>query len=116
MPAGFGPLVSGLLGRPGWHHYAAFDGEQLVATGAVSIWNGIDMLGFGATLPSHRGRGAQGALMARRIRDGIALGCRWLTTETGEDTPGQSNPSYRNMLRTGFRLAYVRPNYIYFPG
>ena len=47
--------------------------------------------------------------MARRIRDGADLGCRWLVTETGEDTPHHPNPSYHNMLRTGFLLAYQRP-------
>ena len=50
--------------------------------------------------------------MAQRIRDGMALGCRWLITETGEDTPEHPNPSYHNMLRTGFKLAYHRANYM----
>lgn len=114
MPPDYAPIASGLLGRPGWHHYAAFDGARMVATGALAVHDGVGMLGLGATLPSHRGRGAQGALMARRIRAGIALGCRWLTTYTGQDTPEQPNPSYRNMLRAGFRLAFLRPNYIFF--
>jgi hypothetical protein len=70
-------------------------------------------VGFGATLPSHRKRGGQGAIMARRIAEGIDLGCKWLVTETGEDSPERPNPSYHNMLRTGFQLAYQRPNYIH---
>jgi len=50
--------------------------------------------------------------MARRLHDGTALGCRWFVTETGEDLAAKPNPSYHNMLRVGFRLAYQRPNYL----
>jgi len=50
--------------------------------------------------------------MARRIADGIKLGCRHLVSETGEETPEEPNPSYRNMLRTGFELVYARRNWI----
>jgi hypothetical protein len=53
--------------------------------------------------------------MTERIREAIRQGCRWIITETGEDIPANPNPSYRNMLRSGFRLAYQRPNYIYQP-
>jgi len=64
------------------------------------------------TLPAFRRRGGQGAIMARRIRDAVQLGCRWVITETGEDLPDRPNPSYHNMLRAGFSLAYQRPNYL----
>ena len=36
-----------------------------------------------------------------------------LVTETGEDSPEQPNPSFHNMIRTGFSLAYQRPNYLW---
>jgi hypothetical protein len=109
------PLAEGLamsIGQPGWQHYLAWDGEQAVAGAALFVRNGIGWLGAGGTLPSHRRRGAQGALMARRIRDSAAAGCKWVITETGEDTPEQPNPSFHNMCRTGFQVAYLRPNYI----
>ena len=70
-------------------------------------------LDFAATLPEYRGRGAQAALLARRIVDAAQLGCRWLVVETAEETPQRGAPSFRNMLRFGFRQAYVRPNFIY---
>ena len=73
----------------------------------------VAWLGFGCTLESHRNLDAQGALFARRIQDGLLLGCKWFVTETGEDTPDSPNPSYRNMLRTGFELAYLRRNYVH---
>ena len=72
----------------------------------------VAWLGYGATLESHRGRGGQSAMFARRLADARAAGCRLAITETGEDTPEEPNPSYRNMLRAGFELAYLRPNFV----
>ena len=107
-----GPWIGAAVGRPGWHAYLAFDGSLPVACGLLHVEDGVGWLGTGGTLPSHRGRGAQGALLARRIEDAIAVGCRHIATETGEETAGAPNPSYRNMLRTGFRLVYARRNWI----
>jgi hypothetical protein len=115
MPPELRPLVNGNVGKPGWHHYLAFDGKQPVSAAAMFVSGDVGWLGFGSTLESHRKRGGQGAMFARRIKDGLALGCKWFVTETGEDTPESPNPSYHNMLRTGFKLAYLRPNYIHQP-
>lgn len=115
MPEELRLLVGGNVGRPGWHHYLAFDGKKPVSAAAMFVKENIGWLGFGSTLESHRKRGGQGALFARRIQDGVSLGCNWFVTETGEDTPEDPNPSYHNMLRTGFKLAYMRPNYIHQP-
>jgi GNAT superfamily N-acetyltransferase len=112
MPPFMQPWLMNLVGRTHWHVYAAFEGDQLAAVGALFVRDHIGWLGVAGTLPSHRRRGAQGALMARRIRDAAALGCDWVITETGEDTPQQPNPSFHNMLRTGFELAYQRANYV----
>jgi hypothetical protein len=113
MPDFLIPWLAAPVGRPGWQHYLAFDGSIPVATGALFVQGDVGWLGVGSTLPAYRRRGAQGAIMAQRIRDGQAMGCRWIITETGEDRPDQPNPSYHNMLRTGFTLAYLRPNYIF---
>lgn len=72
----------------------------------------VGWLGFGATLESHRGQGSQSAIFARRIRAAADLGVKLLITETGEELPDRPNPSYRNMLRAGFRLAYPRQNWL----
>ena len=100
------------VGRPGWHHYLGFDGAEAVAAGAMRISDDVAWLGFGATVPEHRGRGGQGAIFARRIADAGALGCRFAITETGPDTPEAPNPSFHNMIRAGFAVAYTRPNYV----
>jgi hypothetical protein len=100
------------VGRHGWRHYLAFDGDQPVATGALFVYEQIGWLGVAATLRSHRRRGAQSAIIAQRIRDAAALGCRWLAAETSDNTPDQSHPSTHNLRRLGFEIAYLRPNYI----
>jgi GNAT superfamily N-acetyltransferase len=112
VPPEFSPVTAVIYGRPVWINYLAFDGDEPVAAGALFVNGDIGWLGYGSTLPSHRRRGAQGAIMARRIKDAIEMGCKWIITETGEDTPEHPNPSYHNMVRTGFRLAYMRPNYV----
>ncbi|HVU11671.1 MAG TPA: hypothetical protein VHD90_10345 [Phototrophicaceae bacterium] len=112
LPDVLTPLAGGVVGQPGWHNYLAYDGDQPVAIGALMVQGEIGWIGGGATLPEFRRRGGQGALMARRIQDGIALGCKWFVTETGADTPEHPNPSYHNMLRTGFQLAYLRTDYL----
>ena len=112
MPAVLSPLMAAAVGRPGWRHYIAWNGDEPAAVAALFVHGGVGWLGAAATLPVHRRRGAQGALMARRLRDGAAGGCRWFVTETGQDTPDQPNPSYRNMKRAGFIDAYHRANYM----
>lgn len=113
MPSELRPLINGIANKPGWHHYLAFDEEKPVSAAAMFVKDDIGWLGFGSTLESHRKRGGQGAMFARRIQDGLSLGCKWFVTETGEDTPEAPNPSYHNMLRAGFKLAYMRPNYVH---
>jgi len=113
MPPAGRPLVKGNVGQPGWHHYLAFDGNKPVAVAAMFVKGETAWLGFASMLKKYRRRGGQGALFARRIQDGLALGCKWFVTETGEDTPEDPNPSYHNMLRSGFQLAYLRRNYVH---
>ena len=58
----------------------------------------IGWLGFAATLPDYRGRGAQSAILAARIEDARKQGCRMVTTETGELEEGRPGNSYRNIV------------------
>jgi GNAT superfamily N-acetyltransferase len=72
----------------------------------------VAWLGWGGTLPSYRGRGAQSAMLAARIEAARHLGCRRLVVETGPDSAEKPNPSYRNVERAGFRVAYLRENWV----
>jgi hypothetical protein len=108
MPSALATWFEALVGRPGWGAYGAFDADRVVAGGLLFVAGAAAWLGAGGTLPSHRGRGAQGALLAGRIREAIAAGCTAIVTETG-DAP--TNPSLRNMARAGFRRIGARLNY-----
>jgi hypothetical protein len=112
LPKARADLLSGTDGRPGWRHYIAWEGGTPAAVAAMYIKDEKGWLGVAATLPQFRKRGAQGALMSRRLQDGIKAGCKWFVTETGRDTIERPNPSYHNMVRTGFKLAYDRPNFM----
>jgi GNAT superfamily N-acetyltransferase len=101
------------VGRMGWRHYLAKDGETAVGSAAMYARGAWAWFGLAATLEEARGRGAQSALIARRITDAYAAGVRWLSIETAEDTPERDAPSFRNVVRQGFRVAYLRPNWLW---
>ena len=82
-----------------------------MAGAALRVSGGVGWLGIGATRPEHRGRGAQSALLAARIAAGLARGVEGFTTETGRPLPGEAGPSFANIKRAGFRIAYDRPNW-----
>lgn len=90
---------------PTLHCYIAYVDGEPAATAAASFHDGSDIVGlFGATtLPRFRKRGAQSALVQRRLADGIAAGCTQALVTT---TPGST--SHRNVARRGFELAYTR--------
>jgi GNAT superfamily N-acetyltransferase len=115
LPPSLRPWRAALVGRPGWRTYVAYDGTVPAASGALYCRDGVAWLGVGATIPAYRRRGVQGALISRRIADAIAAGCRDIAAETSEPAPGEPNPAHANMLRTGFRVVYSRPNYVLAP-
>lgn len=112
LSADLGAWIAALVGAPGATCLLALDGDVPVGAAVLVVDGDCAWFGFGATLPGHRGQGAQGALFAERARRARAQGARHLVTETGaavgDETPG---PSYRNILRSGFAEAELRPNY-----
>jgi hypothetical protein len=60
-------------------------------------------------------KGAQSALLAARAREAASTGCRWLVAETAKPAKGAVNPSLNNMLGSGLRPQYDRPNWIWRP-
>jgi hypothetical protein len=109
LPA-FEAIFAPLAAADGWHLFLARDGTQAVACGALYANDGAGWLGIGGTRPEHRGRGAQGAILAARVERARQLALEILTTETGERLPDRPSASYRNILRAGFDEAYLRPN------
>ena len=105
------PVLASVVGREGWHTFAAYDGDEPVGVGALFVAGDTGWLGMGGTLPAARGRGAQNAILAARIDRARELGLERVVTETGMPRDGEPGPSYRNIVRAGFEPAYVRPNY-----
>jgi GNAT superfamily N-acetyltransferase len=100
-----------IVGRPGWHCFLARSAGDPAAVGALFADGETGWLGVAATRPEFRGRGGQNAIMRARIVKAIELGLRRLTVETGARVGDRPAGSYRNILRAGFRDAYVRPNW-----
>lgn len=105
--------LAGTVGRPGWQHYFAFEGDVPAATAACFMHEGYVYLGPAVTREAYRRRGAQRALIARRLQDAVAMGCHTAITDTAEERPDKPVPSYRNMRHMGFNPAYARPNYLF---
>lgn len=104
--------TAALFGRPGWRFFGAFEGAALAGGVALHQHGEGAWFGFAATRPEFRGRGAQTALIARRIAEARTAGARWCVTETAADTPEKPNPSTHNMRRMGFADAYERVNWV----
>jgi GNAT superfamily N-acetyltransferase len=94
-------------GQQGFLHHMAFDGARPVAIAALCMFEDIGYLMAAATVESHRKRGAQQALIAKRVERAEQLGCSLLVSETLY----MLEHSYRNLLRAGFHEAYEKEVY-----
>ncbi|HEX9968021.1 MAG TPA: hypothetical protein VGB06_08735 [Solirubrobacterales bacterium] len=107
-----GPLFDCLPGRESWRSYVAI-GEHDTGIGAATMMVDfrVAMLGFAATNPSERRKGANLALLGRCIRDAAGSGCHTLVADVEEPITRPAGPSSaaRNLLRAGFRATAVRP-------
>jgi len=81
---------------------AELDGQP-IATGALSICDGVALLAGASTIPEGRRQGAQLALLDGRLRHAYDHGCDLAMMGA---QPGSS--SQRNAERHGFRIAYTR--------
>lgn len=96
----------------GWICWLALDDDEPASAAALYVAEGAGYLGFAATLPEHRGKGAQSTLLAERIRRARELGCDMVITETGERRDDLPSNSYRNILRAGFEEIAVTANWL----
>ncbi len=111
MPDVLAGWLAAIPGVQGWSCYLSWAGDQPAGAGALFVGGDRGWLGFAGTVPEHRRKGSQGAIMAARIRRAAELGVTTLATETGELVSDRPSSSYRNILRFGFEQLYVRPNY-----
>jgi hypothetical protein len=108
------PFLVNIVGRTNWNVYIAYSEGFPIAAAAMYSINDIAWLGFMATRESHRGRGAQNALITRRVFDAIESGCTWIVSDTLEHSPDGQNRSLRNLEKLGFEIAYWRINFVNF--
>lgn len=87
----------------GAHLYLAELDGRPIAAATLYMHEGVALMGGASTIPSARGRGAQLALLERRLQDAFANGCDIAMMGA---LPGSI--SQRNAERHGFRIAYTR--------
>jgi hypothetical protein len=89
--------------RQGTHCFWALRQGQPIATGAISLFEGVGLLAGASTIPAGRRQGAQGALLEHRLSFAAQQGCHLAMIVA---QPGSA--SQRNAERQGFRVAYTR--------
>jgi hypothetical protein len=87
----------------GAHLYLAELEGRPIAAATLHMHEGVALMGGASTIPSARGRGAQLALLERRLQDAFANGCDIAMMGA---LPG--SVSQCNAERHGFRIAYTR--------
>jgi len=92
------------VGYPGFHHFAAFEGGQPIATAMLDVFEDMGYIAGAHTTERFRKRGAQTALIAARLEEAHRLGCKLIVT----DTLTMLEHSYSNLLRAGFEVVYDR--------
>ena len=116
---GVSPSVRALLAQAPadgrFHQFIALDDGRPAAACLSFISAETAWAGWDATLPAHRGRGIQKALIAARARGAAAAGCRWITSETAVGTSAAPDRSHQNYLKLGFRELYRRQSYLHLP-
>jgi hypothetical protein len=74
-----------------------------IAAGSLNIQNGVALLAGACTIPEARRQGAQGLLLAARLKYAADAGCDLAAMGT---LPGSE--SQRNAQRSGFQITYTR--------
>jgi GNAT superfamily N-acetyltransferase len=100
----FGPIAAAAADA---HPFLVWIDGAAVASGALAIHDGVALMAGASTVPLARGRGAQRALLAARLRYAAESGC---TLAMVCAAPGTS--SQRNAERSGFRIAYTRIKWV----
>jgi ribosomal protein S18 acetylase RimI-like enzyme len=87
----------------GFERYLAWRAGEIAGGASLRMSDGVAQLCGAATLPAHRRRGVQSALLRHRLALAAARGCDIAVVTT---QPGSK--SQENVQRFGFSLLYVR--------
>ena len=97
------PIFRDMAATPSFERYLARRGDSVAGAASLRIEDGVAQLAGAATLPQHRRRGVQTALLAHRLAEAAARGCDVAVVTT---QPGSK--SQENVQRAGFSLLYTR--------
>jgi len=89
------------FGEEGWRLFLSSDDGEDVAAAALFLDGDVAVMGMAATLPEHRGRGHQKALVAARLEAAVEAGAR-----VAISLPEMRGPSQSATQANGFSLAY----------
>jgi ribosomal protein S18 acetylase RimI-like enzyme len=95
--------IRDMTGARGCVRYLARRAGALAGAASMRIADGVAQLCGAGTLPEHRRRGVQGALLERRLADAAREGCDLAVVTT---LPGSK--SQENVQKRGFELLYTR--------
>jgi ribosomal protein S18 acetylase RimI-like enzyme len=87
----------------GWRLYLARRDGELAGAALLAIDDDVGYLANASTLPDHRRRGVQAALIAARIADAQAAGCDCVASQAEF-----GSTSMRNLERAGLTIAYTK--------
>lgn len=87
----------------GFTRYIATCGGEVAGAASMRVSAGLLQLTGAATLPAHRRKGVQTALLARRLADASRAGC-----DVAVMTTQPASKSQQNAHRQGFDLLYAR--------
>jgi len=96
-------IVSDMSGATGFVRHLAWRGGEPAGGASLRLHEGIAQLCGASTLPLHRRRGVQSALLHERLRWAAERGCDLATVVT---QPGSK--SQENVQRQGFERLYTR--------
>ena len=96
-------VFNDMLNAKGMERYLARREGAIAGGGSLRVSDGIAMLSGAATLPEHRKRGVQRALLIERLRLAGERGCDLAIVTTEPASKSQAN-----VQRVGFTLLYPR--------
>ena len=96
-------IYQDVVGADGTRLYLARRNGAIAGGGSLRLVDGVAMLTGSATLPAHRRRGVQSALLNERLAAAAADGC-----DLAVVTTEPASKSQENVQRAGFELLYAR--------
>jgi GNAT superfamily N-acetyltransferase len=100
-------VMTELATVPGFRGYLARRKGEVAGGGSLRISGTVALLCGAATLPAHRRRGIQTALLDARLRDAAEAGC-----DLAIVTVQPGSKSQENVQRQGFSLLYSRAHLV----